>query len=248
MALPFGLSPEAATFLAVAAFVAAFVRGYSGFGFAALLISATSLVTNPLYAVPVVILCDILMTVQQLPGIWARIDRKRVATLFVGALVGVPLGVTILSSIGTDLARGVIAGFVLIMCAALWTGWNFAGTVGNGGNAGVGFLSGFANGAGVGGLPVAVFLAAQPVAASVFRATLIAYFTLMDLWSLPLMARAGMIGADTFRAVLFILPLMVAGIWLGGRHFLKAEPQSFRRFAILLLATLAGLGLVKSVI
>ncbi|MBC7142620.1 MAG: sulfite exporter TauE/SafE family protein [Rhodobacteraceae bacterium] len=248
MALPFGLAPEAAGFLAVAVFVAAFVRGYSGFGFAALVVSATSLVTSPLHAVPVVILCDILMTAQQLRGIWARIDRRRVATLFLGALVGVPLGVTILSSVGTDLARGVIAGFVLIMCAALWTGWSFSGTVGNAGNAGVGLVSGFANGAGVGGLPVAVFLAAQPVAAPVFRATLIAYFTLMDLWSLPLMARAGMIAADTFRAVLFVLPLMVLGIWLGGRHFLRAEPQSFRRFAILMLAVLALLGLVKSVI
>jgi uncharacterized membrane protein YfcA len=248
MDLPFGLSGGAAAWLGLAVLVAAFVRGYSGFGFAALVISATSLVTSPLHAVPVVILCDILMTVQQLPGIRARIDWRRVWFLFAGALPGVPVGVAVLSGIGTDAARAIIAGFVLAMCAALWSGWSLSGRVGGPGHAGTGFVSGFANGAGVGGLPVAVFLAAQPVAAPVFRATLVAYFTLMDLWSLPVMARAGMIGADTFRAVALAVPLMMLGLWLGGRHFLKAEPAGFRRFAILLLSALAIIGLAKSVI
>lgn len=248
MDLPFGLSAGAAAWLGCAVLAAAFVRGYSGFGFAALVISATSLVTSPLQAVPVVVICDILMTVQQVPGIRARIDWRRVGYLALGALPGVPVGVAILSGISTDLARAVIAGFVLAMCAGLWAGWRLHGTVGGLGHAGTGFVSGFANGAGVGGLSVAVFMAAQPVAAAVFRATLVAYFTLMDLWSLPVMAWAGMIGADTFRAVFFALPLMVLGLWLGGRHFLKAEPTSFRRFAILLLAGLAVMGLVKSVI
>lgn len=248
MDLPFGLSGGAAAWLALAVLAAAFVRGYSGFGFAALVVSATSLVTSPLHAVPVVVVCDILMTVQQVPGIRAGIDWRRVGWLTLGTLPGVPLGVAVLSGIGTDAARAVIAGFVLLMCAGLWSGWSLPGRVGGAGHAGTGFLSGFANGAGVGGLPVAVFLAAQPVAAATFRATLVAYFTLMDLWSLPVMARAGMIEADTGRAVLFAAPLMVLGLWLGGRHFLKAEPASFRRFAILLLAGLSVLGLGKSVI
>ena len=248
MALPFGLSGGASAFLALAILAAAFVRGYSGFGFAALVVSATGLVTSPLHAVPVVIICDALMTVQQVPGLWRRIDWRRVGWLTLGTLPGVPLGVAVLSGLGTDLVRAVIAGFVLLMCAGLWAGWSLPGRVGGAGHAGTGILSGFANGAGVGGLPVAVFLAAQPVAADIFRATLVAYFTLMDLWSLPVMARAGMIEADTSRAVLFALPLMVLGLRLGSRHFLRAEPAGFRRFAILLRAGLSLLGLVKSVI
>lgn len=248
MALPFGLGPGAAAFLAAAVLLAAFVRGYSGFGFAALVISATSLVTNPLQAVPVVILCDILMTAQQLPGILPRIDWRRVATLLLGTLPGAPIGIAVLTAMGVDLARAVIATFVLVMCAVLWVGWSFRGRVGGAGHAGVGFLAGFANGAGIGGLPVAAFLAAQPVVAPVFRATLIAYFTLMDLWSLPFLAAKGLITGDTVRAILVALPLMILGIALGGRHFLRAAPENFRRFAILLLAALAFLGLARSVI
>ena len=43
MTLPFGLSPEAAAFMAAVIFVAAFVRGYSGFGYPVLVIAAGAL-------------------------------------------------------------------------------------------------------------------------------------------------------------------------------------------------------------
>jgi uncharacterized protein len=42
------------------------------------------------------------------------------------------------------------------------------------------------------------------------------------------------------------LPVIGLGIWLGGKHFLRTDPQDFRRFAIGLLALLAGFGLVKA--
>jgi len=38
------------------------------------------------------------------------------------------------------------------------------------------------------------------------------------------------------------------GVWLGSLRFIAAEPLSFRRFAIILLAVLAILGLGKSLL
>ncbi len=58
----------------------------------------------------------------------------------------------------------------------------------------------------------------------------------------------GLVTRDTIIVTLAAAPLIVLGIWLGGRHFLRTEPQDFRRFAIGLLAVLAGLGLVKAVL
>ena len=51
---------------------------------------------------------------------------------------------------------------------------------------GSGLVSGLANAPGMGGLPVAAFFAAQTMPAAVFRATLVAYFPLLDLFSAPL--------------------------------------------------------------
>ena len=56
-----------------------------------------------------------------------------------------------------------------------------------------------------------------------------------------------MVSWDTLRASLLTLPMVFLGNWLGSRHFLNTDPQDFRRFAIILLAGLAGLGLLKSV-
>ena len=127
-------------------------------------------------------------------------------------------------------------------------GWRMRAEMRGPGNAVAGLASGLANAPGMGGLPIAAFFAAQPMQASVFRATLIAYFPLLDLYSAPLYWFAGLVSWDTLWASLIALPLTVFGNWLGSRHFLNTDPQDFRRFAILLLAGLAALGLIKAVL
>jgi uncharacterized protein len=246
--LPYDLAPWQAAYVALVLFGAAFVRGYSGFGFAALVIAGAGLVTNPLYFVPVVLICDAVMTLQQARNIWPDIAWRRVAGLSAGAFFGVPLGIWAVTQVGEDTARAAISVYVLAMCAILLSGWRLRRAPGDAAHAATGVVSGLANGIGVGGLPVAAFFSAQTIGAATFRATLIAYFTLMDIWTLPLMWRAGMIGRDALVASALAFPVLVLGIWLGGRHFLRADPQDFRRFAILLLAALAVLGLARSVV
>ncbi len=246
MALPFDLSPLQALWVAAGLFGAAWVRGYSGFGFAALVILSASLVTNPLHFVPVVIVADFILTGFQARNIWPDIDWRRVGNLFAGCLLGVPAGVWVVSQIGVDQARIVISGFVLIMCVILWWGWTMARPAGRVAHVGAGIVSGLANGAAVGGLPVAAFFSAQPIRAATFRATLIAYFTSLDLWTLPNMMGAGMISRDTLIATAMGMPVLYLGLWLGGRQFHRAPPENFRRFAVALLAILALLGLIRA--
>ncbi len=246
--IPYDLGPGALAWLAGATLLAAFVRGYSGFGFSAILVAASSLVTNPLNFVAVVVILETLMSVQAAKGAGPDVDWRRVWLLLAGAAVGLPLGLWVLTGISEDTARAVVSGYVLLMCAVLLMGWRLAAEVRGAGNLAAGLVSGLANAPGMGGLPVAAFFAAQPMQASVFRATLIAYFPLLDLYSAPLYWWAGLVTWDTLWAALLALPLTLFGNWLGGRHFFGTDPQEFRRFAVLLLAALAALGLVKAVL
>ena len=246
--IPFDLSPVGLGWMAVTILVAGFVRGYSGFGFSALTIASSALVTNPLHFVAVVVLWETVMTLQALSGIWKDVDWRRVGLLLVGAMVGMPLGIWALTSISEDAARGVISAYVLTMSLILLAGWKLRGTVGPLANLCAGLVSGLANAPGMGGLPVAAFFAAQAMSPAVFRATLVAYFPLLDLYSAPIYWWGGMVTWDTLWIGLIGLPLVVLSNWLGSRHFLRTEPQDFRRFAILLLAGLAALGLLKSVL
>ena len=156
MPLPFDLTPATAAFMALAFLVAAFVRGYSGFGFSALVVASSALVTNPLYFVAVVMFCEFGMTLQQWSGIWRDVAWRRVIALMIGAILGLPLGLWALTGIGADAARAVVSIYVLFMCAVMLMGWRITRPQGDAGHLVVGVVSGLANAPGMGGLPVAL--------------------------------------------------------------------------------------------
>jgi uncharacterized membrane protein YfcA len=245
--MPLDLSVSQAVIMAAAVLVAAYVRGYSGFGFSALVVASASLVTDPRNIIPVVFFCELAMTTLQARGIWRLIQWSKVLTMLAGAAVAMIFAVALLARIGLDTARMAISGVILALAVLLLTGWTFRRPVGVVGHVAVGGISGICNGAAVGGLPVAAFLTANSLSAPVFRATMIAYLTVIDIVALPLFAHEGLISRDTILAALATLPLLAIGLTLGGRHFIAASPQTFRYMAISLLAVLACLGLIRSV-
>ena len=243
--MPFDLGPGTAAALAIALLGAAYVRGYSGFGFSAIFIAFAALVTNPLPLIPVVFACEVLMTVFQARQIRGHVDWRRVLWMLAGAAVALPFSVTVILSVGEETARVTISAVILIMSLVLLTGWTLRTRIGPVGHGGVGVLSGMCNSAGIGGLPVAAFMSAQPIEAAVFRATMIIYLTGLDMITLPLLWAGGLVTWDTAIAVGLALPILGLGIWLGSRQFLSASPSTFRRFAVMLLLILAVLGLLR---
>jgi hypothetical protein len=246
--VPLDLGPLAWGWLALVALGAAFVRGYSGFGFAALLIAGAALVTPPVALVPAVILCDIALTAPQWATVRGSIDWRRVALLFGGCLLGVPLGVQAVAAMGEDTARIAVALYVLAMCLVLLRGWRLARPAGDAANGALGVVSGLANGAAVGGLPVAAYFAAQPIPPVTFRATLVAYFAVLDLYTLAVLGAGGLVTRHSLTLAALGLPLMLLGLHLGSRRFLAAPPEEFRRFTIRALMALALLGLVRALL
>lgn len=246
--MPFGFSPELLAALSIGLLGAAYVRGYSGFGFSALFIAWASLWTNPIPLIPVVYACEILMTAFQARGIRGHVDWRRVLWLVGGACVTLPLAVFYIANVAGDTARLVVSGVILILSLVLLAGWTFRGRINGPGHAGVGALSGLCNGVGVGGLPVVAFLTAQPVAPAMFRGTMIVYLTLLDMITLPMMYVAGLISWETVYAAGLALPILGLGLWLGGRRFSSASPEGFRRLAIILLFTLACLGILRAIL
>lgn len=242
---PFDLGVAALGWLLLSAFAAAWVRGYAGFGLPAILISAGALVVNPLRLVAVAILADLLMGGQMWRSVRGSIDWRVAGGLFLGALAGLPLGLWLLTGLSEQAMRLTVAAWVLGAGLLLLRGWQLRAR-GGWVVLGTGIVSGGANAAGVGGLPVVAMLAAQPIPPRVFRATLVAYFVLLDLWTLPLLWLWGLFDADTLRALVWIAPAIVLGTWAGGRRFGAAAPQDFRRFAIVALIGLAILGILRA--
>jgi len=246
--LLFDLSLAQLAALTIALVGAAYVRGYSGFGFSAIFIASASLITNPLPLIPVVFTCEIIMTAFQARGIRGHVDWRRAITMLAGAAIVLPFSVTAMLAFGADTARLAVSAIVLVMSLILLSGWTLTRVIGPTGHMGVGAVSGLCNAAGIGGLPVAAFMAAQPMAATTFRATMIVYLTGLDLITLPFLWHGGLVTMDTPIAVAFAFPLLALGVWLGGRQFLSASPSTFRRFAVILLLILSLLGLLRAIL
>lgn len=224
-----GLGPGTLAVMLAGLAVGALARGYSGFGFSALLVASWSLVGQPAQAVAVALVLEVTASVLQAVSVWRDIPWRRVALLLGGAAVGTPFGTHLLVAMSERTLRLGIAAFVLAAALVLLAGVRLRARATPPVVLAVGAASGLCNGAvAMGGLPVAIFLTAEGADPRTLRASVIAYFFLLDLIGLFFLAREGLVGTGTLSLAALCLPVLVLGMWLGGRHFLGATPQRFR--------------------
>jgi len=244
-----GLTPATLAFALAVVLLAAIVRGYSGFGFSAIVVTGLTLALPPAEVVPVALLLEIAASFGMLRGVWAAISWRLVRWLMLGAALGMPAGFLLLGAVPADAMRAVISASVLAFSLLLWRGFRLRGAPGGAGTFATGVASGVANGsAAIGGLPVVLFLLSSATAAAMTRATLIFYFMVGDVYGTAVAWANGLVVGQTLaRAAVLLLPLFL-GIALGNRRFLRSPPETFRRPALLLLMALAALGLLRAAV
>src|SRR5215470_6370736 len=72
--------------------LAAIVRGFSGFGFSLLSITAISLILPVAQIVPSIFLLEIAASINLIPSIWREIHWGSLRWLMVGYIIGLPIG------------------------------------------------------------------------------------------------------------------------------------------------------------
>jgi uncharacterized membrane protein YfcA len=247
MSLPADLTPLTMIVMLAGLALGAFARGYSGFGFSAILVSSWALVTDPAKAVVVALCLEVSASLMQAVSVWKNVPWRRVLVLMAGAIIGTPLGVLVLASMPREPLKLAIAVFVLISAALLYKGYRFKTEAGNASTAAVGVASGVANGSvGMGGLPVALFLTADTDTPQRIRAAVIAYFFLLDITGLIFLSQQDLISRESLTLAFLSLPVLALGVWLGGKRFLGTSPEAFRRTTLLLLMIIAGLGIGRT--
>lgn len=233
----------------VCIFLAAIVRGYSGFGFSLLSITALSLLIPPAEIVPSIFMLEVAASLRLLPEIWKDVHWRSLLPLSIGCLIATPIGVYALAHVPAPPMQIALAIFVLVAAGLLAWGFSLKTMPGPVASAAAGAASGLANGAfGIGGPPVILFYFASPAGAAAGRASVIAFFLFTDVIGLIFQAREGLVTWDALvRALTFVAPLL-AGIWLGARSFKSANPETFRKWVLAILAVLALLTAVKGVL
>ncbi|NQW08630.1 MAG: sulfite exporter TauE/SafE family protein [Alphaproteobacteria bacterium] len=234
-------------FVAGACVVAGVVRGFTGFGFPLIVVTASSLVIAPAEIVPIALLLDILAGLRLLPHVRADVDRRGATLLILSAAPMIPIGAYLLASIDPDVMRLAIGIMVLIAVIALARGLalsrppnapllSLTGVV-------AGFLSGVA---GMPGPPVILLYLSSPLPVATLRATAIAFFLFTDVVALLAMSYYGLIGVELLWRAAVLAPLVEVAVFAGRKLYGVAEPSMVKQAALVLLALLAASAIARS--
>jgi uncharacterized protein len=243
------LEPLQLGYLMLVTLLAAIVRGYSGFGFSALVVMLGSWVLTPAQIVPVVLLLEIMASIHLLPSIWSHIDWARLTRILIGSAFSIPLGVYALAYFDAEWMRILISSVVLVASILNLRGVSFAHYDGKRLDYVVGLVSGAMTGlAAIGGLAIAtVFLSIQlPIA--IIRSTLVAVFFATDIYSTLMGLSHNLLNLQLLTICLYLIPLLVIGVIIGKKRFINTNVATFRRLTIILLMFLAGSGLIRGLI
>ncbi len=226
---------------------AAIIRGYAGFGFSAIVVASLSLVSPTREIVPLVVLLEIVASVQMFPKVWQQINWRLVWWLLICGLVFIPLGQVVLKSVPIEPMRIVCATALLLAVGLISKGYQFPISNSPKGWALVGAIAGTMNGLlAMGGMWVMILLLGTPIQIQMLRASLVAYFFLVDFYTGAIGIMNDLLTAPIIWRSVSSLPFLFLGVFLGTKQFEGANETTFRKVVLAVLAGLAMLLVLKA--
>ncbi|RBO78545.1 sulfite exporter TauE/SafE family protein [Marinomonas aquiplantarum] len=225
-------------------FMAAIIRGYTGFGFAAIAISGLSFIWPAKVSVPVILILDLICSIGLIRKAWRYANIDLLKQLSIGAFIGIPIGLVILIKVPDQLLKLSVSLSVLAMSIWLLKPHSNHLTPNKWLTRMIGSISGgFTAAASIGGLPVVCYLLLTPYVAHVQRATLVLFLSATDLASVALMVANKVINISLWLPTLILLGPAFVGVLVGQWLFHRNPPKSFRHIALPVLISLSALSL-----
>lgn len=166
---------------------------------------------------------------------WRNIDRKIILQLAIPSVIGIVIGIVVLTFAKPILLKRGLGIFILLYVAYALIGKKKI----NLNKTGVkifGVLAGFFSGIFSTGGPLYVICVENTVKnIKAFRATMIGVSGLISITRVPGLAVSGILNFGHFKMALFIFPIFLLAQFLGKRTFMKIEEKVFNRSLMLLL-------------
>jgi hypothetical protein len=227
-------------FVVLSAFVAALLRGFTGFGFAIAAVPLLSLALTPARVVPLAVVLQVLASALDLRAAARITDWRSLVSLSPGLVAGTPLGLLLLTRLSANDARLTIGLLIIGSVALLGCGLRLPERPARWMVALVGMIAGVMNGvAAVPGPPVVAYLLALPHRPTVIRATSLVFFTFTAIVATVPFALAGLVDTQTLLFALLAWPALLVGSRLGAWAFHRAKPHHHRRISLAILSGLA---------
>ena len=229
------------------AFLAALLRGFTGFGFAIAAVPVLSLVLPPTRVVPLTVVLQLLASMVDFRAASRITDWRSLMWLSPGMMVGTPLGLWLLTRLSANEARFTIGLLLIGSVAVLGRDLRLPERPAKWVPGLVGVISGAMNGAaGMSGPPVVAYLMALPHSTTVVPATSLVFFTFTAIVAIVPFTLAGLIDRYTLLLAVLTYPVLFVGTHLGALAFRRTKPHHHRRIALTVLSGLAMVLIVRA--
>ena len=229
-------------------FIAAFATGAAGFGDALVTLSIWLFFMSPQEAVPLVVACGAAISIYSLILLGRRLDYSKLPVFAVAGTLGVPLGVWLLTFLDPGLFRTIMGGF-LVVYSSFFLLTRALPTVAGGGMAvdgAVGLVGGVMGGfAGLSGVVPTLWCGLRGWPRHTQRGTFQGLLVVMHIITLVSLFYAGLLTVETGARLLWCLPALVAGVWLGLKIYARLDEVLFRR-VVLGILLVSGITLLFS--
>ena len=227
-------------------FFAGLIRGFSGFGLSAFVMSLALTIIPPIELIPVCWWMEFFASVYMIKNGWKDSDKKISIILWFGAIFGLPIGILFTTIL--DFQTSKIVALVLILILALILLRNFkiqflsttVGTISSGVFAGI--ATGLAS---IGGMIVATYVLASQNSARRMRASLVLYILLNTVTTFIFLIIFDVMDQKAFmRGLLLAFPSSI-GVVLGSILFMQKLEKYYRPLSLGLLISFSLVGLIR---
>jgi uncharacterized membrane protein YfcA len=225
--------------VAVAVFASAAIQSTTGFGFALLAVPLMAIVIPAQDAVVLCAALSLITATTQAVTERAHGDRPIVARMLVGAVLGAPIGLLVLSLATGRQLRFTLAAVIFAFLVMTLRGVRLH-RAGRAVDLGAGLVAGVLNTSlSTNGPPIVMALHARELPPERFRATVVA---------VTLFAATGRYDVDTLTLFAVSLPALGLGYLVGVRQRRRFDAAAFRRLVLRLLAVTGVVTLVGAIL
>ncbi|MAO15850.1 MULTISPECIES: sulfite exporter TauE/SafE family protein [Flavobacteriaceae] len=174
---------------------------------------------------------------------WVFIDKKTILDLSITSIVGVVLGVLVLSYSKPFFLKKMLGAFILAYVLYSLLGKRES-NLGNTSILGLGILAGFFSGIFSTGGPLYIICVENRIKEiNTIRATMIGILGLVTLTRIPTLALNGILNFEQCKYAAIIFPIFLSAQFLGRKTFKKSGKAHYKK-SILFLLMVSGLSLL----
>lgn len=223
------------------------VRGYSGFGFAAIAVVGFNFFLSPQQSIPIVLALDVLCSFGVCKQALEQADMPILKTLTFGSVLGIPVGLSLLFFIPETSIKLLISLFILILSVMVLCDFRLKKAEKFSTQLSFGVASGIGTaGASVGGPLIVCYMLSSQLTTAAQRGTMILFFIISELIALVAMISSGMVETQTLELFgLLFLPTLIA-VRAGQWFFNHSPPKSLKHFALPVMLLVSVLGVSDS--